>query len=145
VLHAIDHLTRLISALGKHENAHRASQEPTLAGLNQRLQADGQALRSWLADETLPEVTARIEAASHWLAQARRDRRPQILKRTAGGELTPDAALEQIDAMNWLDRVGYHLWRIAHHLSQARTAEAAQDEAENAWRSEPPAGEHPGG
>jgi phosphate:Na+ symporter len=53
------------------------------------------------------------------IAQQRRELRPKILERTASGELTPDAALTEIDALQWIDRVGYHLWRIVHHLSRA--------------------------
>lgn len=135
-LHALEHLTRLTDTLRRREGARQAGEDPALRELSQRLRESAEALRNWLADESLPHPLAGVEATSRWLAQQRRDRRPEILRRTAGSAVTPDAALGQIDALNWLDRVGYHLWRIANHLSLAKSAEDVQDDSASG-RSEP--------
>ncbi|HEY9170958.1 MAG TPA: hypothetical protein VI136_01595, partial [Verrucomicrobiae bacterium] len=46
----------------------------------------------------------------------RRSGRPLVLKRTAAAGGDPARALEVLDAMRWLDRVGYHAWRICNYL-----------------------------
>jgi phosphate:Na+ symporter len=35
--------------------------------------------------------------------------------------MAPEDILERLDAMRWLDRVGYHAWRICYHLSTPAT------------------------
>lgn len=62
------------------------------------------------------------------LAEWRRAERPVVLRRTALGAAAADESLRLLDAMRWLDRVGYHTWRAAHHLG-ARLPEAAQAQA----------------
>jgi len=37
-------------------------------------------------------------------------------KQTASGKGDPAQALEVLDEMRWLDRVGYHTWRIGNYL-----------------------------
>ena len=39
-----------------------------------------------------------------------------MLNATSGGDYAPAEALEVLDAMRWLDRVGYHTWRLSHYL-----------------------------
>lgn len=39
-----------------------------------------------------------------------------VLEQTADGQGVPAKALEILDAMRWLDRVGYHTWRICNYL-----------------------------
>lgn len=119
-LHAVDHLDTLIDVLRRREDARQAKDDAELQDLAQPLVQKVGTLRAWLLGAALPDVPAEVEALSRWLAQQRRDRRPRILERTADGEVTPDRALIRIDALQWIDRVGYHLWRITHHLSRAR-------------------------
>ncbi len=42
--------------------------------------------------------------------------RPLVLARSATGASDTAVALVLLDAMHWLDRVGYHAWRISHYL-----------------------------
>jgi phosphate:Na+ symporter len=115
-LHAIDHLTRLQAHLHPEGNVHRV-----LAGERVRPMAaqgrvilelgeaglQGRAPADWLAQE---------EQAAAALADQRRQERPAVLRQTADGEGEPATALEVLDAMRWLDRGGYHTWRICNYL-----------------------------
>jgi phosphate:Na+ symporter len=49
--------------------------------------------------------------------RAQRSRfRDATLRRAADRALSAEEALARLDAMRWLHRVSYHLWRIAFHL-----------------------------
>lgn len=61
----------------------------------------------WLAD---------MEAKAARLAELRRQERPRVIELTGSGGAAPGEILELLDAMRWLDRVGFHGWRICHHL-----------------------------
>ena len=61
---------------------------------------------------------ARVEKQASELGDLRRQERPLIRQQTAGGASAPAQALEVLDAMRWLDRVGYHTWRISNYLSR---------------------------
>jgi phosphate:Na+ symporter len=111
-LHAMDHLSRLVSVL--HQRPHAASGpffDRALAGLT----ALSLRVESWLAEgdgAAPPEV----ETISMELAELRRRQRIATLQQTAEGLAGPGEALVALDAMRWLDRIAYHLWRIVHHL-----------------------------
>ncbi|MCW5554289.1 MAG: Na/Pi cotransporter family protein [Verrucomicrobiae bacterium] len=116
-LHAIDHLTRLQAHLQPEANVQRVLREARvrpLAAHGRRILELGEAgLRGSSADDWLVQV----ERAAAGLADLRRQERPTVLKQTADGQGEPVRALEMLDAMRWLDRVGYHTWRICNYLS----------------------------
>ena len=120
-LHAVDHLDTLIDLLRRDKEAQQARGDAELDDLNRALVQKAQQLRAWLLAEMSADAAPQVEAFSQWMAEQRRARRPRILERTASGELTPDLALKRIDALQWIDSLGYHLWRTAHHLSRARS------------------------
>ena len=45
------------------------------------------------------------------------------------GELTPNEADQILESIRWIDRLGFHTWRAAHHLAAqpGATLEAGQD------------------
>jgi phosphate:Na+ symporter len=125
-MHAIDHLTRLLSRLEPPDDvlamlAHPRIQ-PALAHGRTLLAKAAAGLGDAGADRWLDDVTA--EAAR--LAELRRDERPRVLNATSDGSYAPTEALEVLDAMRWLDRVGYHTWRTCHYLD-ARLPAAKAD------------------
>ncbi len=61
---------------------------------------------------------AEVERQAMELDGVRRTQRPLILEQTAASASTPVEALELLDAMRWLDRLGYHTWRICNYLSR---------------------------
>ena len=115
-VHAIEHLMRLQLRLQppalfrqKTANDHLHSNvtlgreilELGMAGLQGRAPGD------WLK---------RMEKSSLKLSELHRQGRPTVLRQTAGGGRSPAMALDTLDAMRWLDRVGYHTWRICNYL-----------------------------
>lgn len=126
LLHALDHLDRLTDALG--EAHYAATLRGTTAGAQaaQTLAAALEAAAPWAAgDEGAPSPAATLGAASAALADERKSHRRALLA-AAATHLDPDEAAREIEALLWLDRVGYHSWRAALHLSSEGEAEAGE-------------------
>jgi phosphate:Na+ symporter len=116
-MHAMDHLTRLLARLTPPANVRRVLDErgmETALRLARAILAQGEVgLRGGTPEGWLPQV----EQSASSLVELRRRQRPEILQDTAGGASAPGRALDLLDAMRWLDRLGYHTWRICHHLA----------------------------
>lgn len=117
-LHALDHLGRLcnrcaqterISALGRDARLRRLT--AVLCGVMKNLpdSADTEA-----AEERLDRTRALLRNQS-------RSFRRHTVEGTALHKLPARAALQRMDAIRWLHRVAYHLWRILHHLHRGET------------------------
>lgn len=117
VLHAMDHLDRLVMALGQRGSAQRASADPELVSLREKLCA--LLLESPQGDNE-SDANAQFAAASAELsrsfADVRRAERPNIFGAAAEGRIDQDTALRRLDSMRWLDRVAYHFARTAAYL-----------------------------
>ena len=58
------------------------------------------------------------------LGDLRQKERPLILEHTAANDADPSQALELLDAMRWLNRLGYHTWRICNYLAENNSSPA---------------------
>ncbi|PKN81333.1 MAG: hypothetical protein CVU47_07230 [Chloroflexi bacterium HGW-Chloroflexi-9] len=138
LLHAIDHLDRMLDALAESHHATVARTPGPLHEASMRLAGGIHAALDWVA---APDGSAPLDdlgAMSAALAADRRHHRRELLARAAGF-LSPDDAMRQVDAMMWLDRLGYHAWRAAVHLAGTE-ADAAADVAAYDEREARPAG-----
>lgn len=127
-MHAMDHLLRLTTHFyppqGVRENLSKESLQPAvriakelidlgLSGLQGREDSD------WIQ---------RVEKKARELAELRRLERPQVITQTVGGGLEPSTALEFLDAIRWLDRACYHVWRICYYLADERNGKNSVEE-----------------
>ena len=71
-----------------------------------------------------------LETQAAELAELRRRERRTVLNRTATGASAPSETLEVLDAIRVLDRMGYHAWRICHHLAGPETVNPAAIETQ---------------
>ena len=118
MLHAVDHLERLVVSLKDPGPAQIAQRDNEVRAARDAFLQTLEPVRAWLRGETAQspdEETARAVAA---IADLRRAQRPRLLERTASGELDPQRALDALDATRWVDRLAYHVWRVVHHLSE---------------------------
>lgn len=122
-IHAIDHLDRLQSHLQPPEalRAVMAGERlKTEIRMTQDILAlaetglDGHGDEGWLEE---------VKRRSLALAERRRKERPQVIQRSAEGGWPPGEALTVLDALRWLDRVSYHVWRIANYLAGSLESE----------------------
>ncbi len=126
VVHASDHLSRLLEAL----------EGPTTAQPQGRDAGGDRSRRTSEVEEVVEDVLGsledgmkalargeRNEEAAEWArtiarrtAGTRRQHRARVLEGIARGERSPEEAFTAVDRLRWLDQVGYHAWRVLHHL-----------------------------
>ncbi len=117
LFHADDHLERLLRALREVP----AAGLPDAEAVREARVRLGAAFAAVAARDAEPDAAADA-ALSRWLADTRREQRRSNLEQAADHRLTADAALGRIEALLWLDRLGYHLWRCNHHLQATPAA-----------------------
>ncbi len=115
-LHAIDHLTRLWAHLQSQSVVQRVLNEERVRPMAAQCRSVLELGARGLHDGAVADWLAQVERLAAELAELRRQERPEVLRETAGGRGDPAHALELLDAMRWLDRVGYHTWRICNYL-----------------------------
>ena len=123
-LHALDHLARLASRCGQTEHAMTLVREPGLV--------DGaKQLSNALPQDGAPWEASRDALAEVWrrLHDDREGVRTGLIAAAAEGRLSAHALTARLDAARWLYRSGYHVWRIAHHLSPPDEAAAPDNKA----------------
>ena len=118
-LHAVDHLVRLTGSfhpspgIMEHLSDERMKVPVSLCvGV---LVAAGEGVK----DEVVigAESIHKVEDGTRELSAVRRRERPLVLEEAAEGKWDSKTALEVLDAMRWLDTIGYHVWRISNHLA----------------------------
>ncbi|MGQ9491488.1 MAG: hypothetical protein ACUVR4_10850 [Anaerolineae bacterium] len=144
LLHASDHLDRLVEACLEHGEPLRGAEVIAAGG---RLAAEIAAAAAWLREAryAVGEPTTGGEDLVRHLAEAaarqaeeRRLHRAWLLAEIAAGNVSPDETQERLAAMRWVDRVGYHIWRASHHLigpgsaAQTQVYEEAEAQVEHA-------------
>jgi phosphate:Na+ symporter len=128
VLHGLDHLVRLQGYVKLPERVFRSlNQEavrPAAARCRDILERTANGLRGF---DTGPWLEA-VAQKSQFLGEANRRERPRLLQKSASGAMAEMEVLDVLDALRWLNTVGYHAWRISHYLGggAAETPEAGE-------------------
>lgn len=124
-MHAIDHLFRLharaSTALPPMIANPPAVLDEAFSGLQSMLrQAVAGLSGSNPPENWLPVIK---QQASH-LAGLRRKARDLTVRETTSGYRTASEALQILDIMRWIERVGHHCWRICRYLQSAQADDA---------------------
>ncbi|RMX07932.1 Na/Pi cotransporter family protein [Corticibacter populi] len=104
-----------------HAEALRA--QSSLWDLATRLAPPLERSAAWLADDSLPlreDVTEELRQVSEWVHEQQTAARRTVVEDAASYRITPAAALEQLTAQRWLERLAKHITRIAETLGEAR-------------------------
>lgn len=116
VLQGLDHLERLSRACAQPAVRGPLERAGTPREMALRLSQALTTAAPPLAQGVAVVALSALEAASRQNADARRAHEPALLGRTAGGRVAPDAALDELDATRWIDRMGYHAWQATGSL-----------------------------
>ncbi len=120
-LHLLDHLGRLYYRCTQTERIAILASEPRLMRLRG-------VLRSLSAEAVHPAAGHASETRLNRLRKLLRAERKRYRERTimlaSTSNIVDEAALDRLDAIRWLHRVSYHLWRIQHHMNRMREAGA---------------------
>jgi phosphate:Na+ symporter len=135
-LHAVDHLSRMVVACQQSERYDVAVDDPVVRTMAGRLGEGLQSVLPCLSGRSDHWPIEQVQALAGEVAQQRRTERPAALEQTAAGQLSPDQALCRLEAIQWIDRLGYHVWRIVHHLQENQGQPAPSDTAISAAEPE---------
>ncbi|PAT32473.1 Na/Pi cotransporter family protein [Vandammella animalimorsus] len=105
------------------EHAEVLRERPALAELAQRLAPVLERSAQWLADDALAlreDVTEELRQISAWVNEQQGAARRAVVEGAANYRVSAAAALEQLTAQRWLERVTKHMTRIANTLGEAR-------------------------
>jgi hypothetical protein len=118
VLLAIDHLESIL--IRKLENVpfRRLEEEEELKPVVAEIKRQLTMLRTLGPHRFDDETAADVEAFSHQLAEARRQKRLQLIQMAAAGQVEPDNAQELIEDLRWVDSLFFHLWKVRVHLAE---------------------------
>jgi hypothetical protein len=128
IIHALDHLHQLAVVV-------QDDFEPELLTDDSRLETPVRMLMGMIETVTAamrhkaPTLERdQLQRISLTLAEHRRTGRAALLKDSARGAMEAELALHALNGLRWLDAVGYHTWRAAHHLgAEAGDAEDSVD------------------
>jgi phosphate:Na+ symporter len=116
-LHAMDHLDRLLEASREVKQMPWLERDAVLTAAADRLSAGLASITPWLGGGNPPAPVDHLAALSRSLVETRRTHRLAILEETAAGGADAGDTLARLEALRWLDRLGYHIWRAVHHLA----------------------------
>jgi len=119
LMHVIDHLIRLKGRIKPSTAVCAALDKPPLREGIDLLRTILNSAIEGLKSSAPKEWGDLVCENSKRLAEVRRLGRVAVLDEGGGARATPDEILQILDAMRWLDRVGYHAWRICAHLPSA--------------------------
>jgi hypothetical protein len=124
---ALDHVTRMV---GDVQNMLRlAHQEATARPEVRAYLADAAAaievFEQWLRDPSAPPPTAHLRRVTADLGARRKQERTETLNRTASGAAPPDAAIAELDALRFADRMVHHAAKATSYLTRVDRASPA--------------------
>ncbi len=125
-MHVIDHLDRLADRCNESERWATLKEDPELATIARELAPAVNEARKALVHGERELSEGGLEAAWETLQDRGRTYREAVLEQVAAGAVDAAEGIERLDAVRSARRVGYHAWRIAHHLNRCRAHEAPE-------------------
>lgn len=122
VLHAMEHLTRLVEACREIDNVRTTAHSGFLRKLTLDQLKEFDTIIRWLEGEILEAPLENVEHISSMFAEIRRKKRTDMMGDIAKGWIKPEEGFEYLEAMRWIDRIAYHIWRSIFHLGQTGKA-----------------------
>jgi phosphate:Na+ symporter len=127
IFHAIDHLSQLSEALEEFEVAKNVPNAESCRNVCMDLVNTFSEVLPMISRNELNQAAELLGQKSLSIADVRRNQRRVILEKTAALGLDPDAALDELEAMRWADRLAYHIWRATYHLQEQKPIEDMEE------------------
>lgn len=118
LIHVINHIDDLIETCGETEHLNIIHVDKDMQDLAENLSVKLVPVIEWLGEMKSEAQIADVGGLFLAVRAMRKKQRILIFEKTAAGELNPQAAQEQIEAIRWLDRVTYRIWRGVFHLGE---------------------------
>ncbi|MDH5858332.1 Na/Pi cotransporter family protein [Lampropedia aestuarii] len=97
--------------------------QPALWDLAQRLPATLEHTAHWLTGDGVvvqEEVTEELRQITEWVHEHQQNARRSVVENAVNEHISPAAALDQLTAQRWLERLSKHITRIAETLGETR-------------------------
>jgi phosphate:Na+ symporter len=120
VLHVIDHAENLVEYCKESDNIRKLREDEALLFLANELGGRFASIIAGLTTKGFAHPPVLAEETSMMMTDVRKKEREMILRQIAMGQLSPDDAYKKIEAIRWLDRIAYRVWRAAFHLEEGR-------------------------
>lgn len=118
ILHSTEHLKRLAEACREVETVRTTAHTPYLRQLALDQLDSIESSIMWLQGKRADAPTESVQQISRMFAEIRKKMRTEMIDKIAQGEMNPDNAFRLLEAMRWIDRLAYHVWRAILHLSE---------------------------
>lgn len=119
LFHNLDHLERLLHRCRQSERIATLDADPALHKKAAKLR---DALDAASGTDLTPETAVYFNLIRKELRESRHSYRSETIDRASRDEIATDDAMARLDAIRWLHRVTYHIWRITHHQLVAEGA-----------------------
>jgi phosphate:Na+ symporter len=116
VFHAIDHLWQLEEDLSNTGQAKLARLSETCREAYCEIVEAIEEVIKLIDQDDLDQAAQMMETKSLKIADIRRAQRRTVLDKTAEFQIKTDQALQELEAMRYMDRTAYHIWRSVYHL-----------------------------
>lgn len=114
-LHSIDHLNSIIEACYEKQAIDTLKNSDLFKDMLSNFSNELNESENALQQKSSLDNVEKIQELSQYLANIRKLERIEVLKKTAMGSLDSHTALEFIEAIRFIDRLGYHIWRVVRH------------------------------
>jgi Na+/phosphate symporter len=121
ILHLLDHLSRLHFRCTQDNRIAAFSRDRRLRRLSRVL---AQCVVQSGSAEGLSMSESRFKRLRHLMRDQREIFRLHTMEQTPGRGLSAEEMSLRLDAMRWLHRVSYHLWRISFHMLKLQQGRA---------------------
>lgn len=116
-LHVIDHLVRLQSKIQPSMAIRAVFRDDALRQVVELADRILVAALDGLDGDASTEWSERVGTLASALAALRKQERVHFFDERAVSGINPADTLLCLDSIRWLDKVGYHVWRICHHIA----------------------------
>lgn len=118
-VHGIDHLMRLTHRCRQADRIEEAKADPELREMTRRMR---ETLRALSSRSDIESAGAEAQSLYEEMRRHHNEMREKaIATATEMGEETAETLILRLDAMRWFYRTAYHIWRIEHHRTAARS------------------------
>lgn len=118
LFHALDHQARLYQRCGQKQRIDAIAGDDVLRGLADQLRHEVTAILEHEDDE---KCEKRIDVLRRLLREEHRTYRDEAIAQASLGDIEISDVTLKLDAVRWLHRVTYHIWRILYHQLRAES------------------------
>jgi phosphate:Na+ symporter len=127
ILHILDHVFRTVHRCGQEERLELLRNDEELASHAGELRA---LIGELIAGPALATSRDKLDSFSQRMRELSHTMREDTIAMTSQRRMDSATALVRLDAIRWLHRVSYHVWRMAVHMPELTRQPAAPEPAQ---------------